>query len=62
MPGYPVVYVGNVSFEVGEKELRKLFRERAGVEPSDVRLHKDKAGRSKGFAHVHFANDNDVDK
>eukprot|EP00198_Chlamydomonas_reinhardtii_P009116 XP_001698453.1 predicted protein [Chlamydomonas reinhardtii] len=60
--GYPVVYVGNVSFEVGEPELRKLFKERAGVEPSEVRLHKDKAGRSKGFAHVHFANDNDVDK
>jgi hypothetical protein len=60
--GYPVAYVGNVAFEVGAPELEALFGG-AGAPPSRVRLHTDKAsGRSKGYAHVHFASDDAVDR
>ncbi|EFJ49066.1 hypothetical protein VOLCADRAFT_90315 [Volvox carteri f. nagariensis] len=60
--GYPVAYCGNISFEAGAEELQQLFS-RAGAVPTKIRLHSDKAtGRSRGFAHVHFANDEDVDK
>ncbi|KXZ46117.1 hypothetical protein GPECTOR_47g395 [Gonium pectorale] len=59
--GYPVAYVGNVAFEAGADELQQLFAG-AGAVPTKVRLHTDKAsGRSKGFAHVHFGSDEDVD-
>ncbi|GIL66704.1 hypothetical protein Vafri_20193 [Volvox africanus] len=60
--GYPVAYCGNVAFEVGVAELQQLFSG-AGVVPTQIRLHVDKAsGRSKGYAHVHFTNDGDVEK
>ncbi|GLI63843.1 hypothetical protein VaNZ11_006945, partial [Volvox africanus] len=60
--GYPVAYCGNIAFEVGTEELQQLFSG-AGVAPTQIRLHVDKAsGRSKGYAHVHFANDEDVEQ
>ncbi|GIL82358.1 hypothetical protein Vretimale_11830 [Volvox reticuliferus] len=60
--GYPVAYCGNIAFEVGVEELQQLFSG-AGVVPTQIRLHVDKAsGRSKGYAHVHFVNDEDVEK
>jgi RNA recognition motif-containing protein len=37
------------------QDLSKLFK---AHNPTQIRLHKDKvSGRSKGFAHVHFADD-----
>eukprot|EP00887_Chlorella_sp_A99_P005571 scaffold1.g5571.t1 len=61
-PGYHCAYVGeselegNVAYEADDQALRKLF------EPYHVRLHTDKdTGKSKGFAHVHFASEGDLD-
>jgi hypothetical protein len=48
--GYLVAYCGNLAFEAGVEELQKLF-EGAGVVPSKIRLHTDKAsGRWDGQA------------
>jgi RNA recognition motif-containing protein len=45
------LYVGNLSYETTEDELRKLFGEHGNVE--SVRLISDKfSGRSRGFAFV----------
>lgn len=59
-PGYNVAYVGNIAFEVSPDELQKLFTE-YGV--TKIRLHTDKdTGKSKGFAHVHFADEGSLDR
>ncbi|KAF6252896.1 hypothetical protein COO60DRAFT_1550635 [Scenedesmus sp. NREL 46B-D3] len=58
--GYNVAYVGNIAFEAGPDDLQALFAE-CGV--SKVRLHTDKAtGKSKGYAHVHFADEAGLDR
>ena len=45
------IYVGNLSFEVGEEELRQEFM--AFGEVASVNIIKDKySGQSKGFAFV----------
>ncbi len=41
VPGYNVVYVGNVDFEATAEDLTQLFT-KAGARPSQVRMHKDK--------------------
>lgn len=58
--GYWVAYVGNISFEVSSEQLEGVFAD-VGVEK--VRLHTDKAsGQSKGYAHVHFKNEESLEQ
>ena len=50
------LYVGNLSFNTGEPELEQLFATHGQVD--SVRLIRDQAtGRSRGFAFVEMAND-----
>ncbi len=44
VPGYNVVYVGNVDFEATAEDLTQLFT-KAGARPSQVRMHTDRKGR-----------------
>jgi RNA recognition motif-containing protein len=51
-PDNNVVFVGNVSYQCTEEDLRAFF---AGCGPiKSVRLSKSEDGRPKGFAHVEF--------
>jgi len=50
------IFVGNLSFNTGEDELRDLF-DGCG-EITNVRVAKDQDGRPRGFAHIDFT-DND---
>ncbi|KAJ0892548.1 putative transcription factor interactor and regulator CCHC(Zn) family [Helianthus annuus] len=53
LKGYNRIYVGNLSWDMTEDELKKFFSDCA---ISSVRLGKDKeTGEFKGFAHVDFA-------
>ena len=45
------IYVGNLDFEVTEKELNKLFSEYGNVESAKIITDKY-SGRSKGFGFV----------
>lgn len=48
------LYVGNLSYSVGEEELKNVFAEYGSVE--ECKLITDfRTGRSKGFAFVKFA-------
>ncbi|XP_078429302.1 phragmoplastin interacting protein 1 isoform X2 [Wolffia australiana] len=50
--GYNRIYVGNLSWEITEEELRKFF---LGCKIAAVRFGEDKAtGEFKGYAHVDF--------
>jgi cold-inducible RNA-binding protein len=50
------LYVGNLSYETNETQLRELFTPYG--EPDSARLITDRdSGRSKGFGFVEFAND-----
>ena len=52
------IYVGNLSYGVDEKALEKAFEEFGEV--TSVKIITDKfTGRSKGFAFVEMANDED---
>jgi RNA recognition motif-containing protein len=52
------IYVGNLSFDTAEAQLEGLFAGFGAVE--SVRLIRDQAtGRSRGFAFVEMANDNE---
>ena len=49
------IYVGNLSFDTDEAELRELFESRGEVE--SVKIISDQfTGRSRGFAFVEMAN------
>lgn len=53
------VFVGNLSYQTTEDDLRDFFKECGDVK--DVRLAKDHMdGRPKGFAHVEFMSSEDV--
>lgn len=55
------IYVGNLDFKVTEEDLKDLFSEFGEVE--SARLITDKySGRSKGFAFVEMANDNEANE
>lgn len=55
------LYVGNLSFNVTEEDLRELFAKYGEV--TSVSLLKDKfSGRSRGFAFVELANNEEADK
>ena len=53
------VYVGNLAYSVGEKDLEDLFAQHGKVESVKVIMDRD-TGRSKGFAFVEFANSEDA--
>eukprot|EP00890_Picochlorum_soloecismus_P004224 jgi/Picsp_1/4802/NSC_02170-R1_protein len=58
--GYNVAYVGNIAFEASSEAVKALF-EPYGV--TLVRLHTDKdTGKPKGYAHVHFRDEESLDK
>lgn len=58
--GYNVAYVGNIAFEASPDDIKTLF-EPYGV--TVVRLHTDKdTGKPKGYAHVHFKDEESLDK
>ena len=60
MIGYNVAYVGNIAFEAGEEDLRELMGD---CTITKVRLHTDRdTGRFKGYAHVHFADEESLDR
>ncbi len=54
------LYVGNLSYDTTEDELREAFS--AHGEVTSVAVIKDKfSGRSKGFGFVEMANDGEAD-
>jgi len=55
------VFVGNLSFSIGEEELRQLFEQKGGVESVTVMRDND-TGRSRGFAFVEMATDEAAQK
>ncbi|KAK9820477.1 hypothetical protein WJX72_010755 [[Myrmecia] bisecta] len=59
-PGYHVAYVGNIAFEAIAKDLEAVFED---CKVTLVRLHTDRdTGKSKGYAHVHFADEESLDR
>ena len=53
------LYVGNLSFNTSEDDLRKLFEQHGTVER--VSITTDRAtGRSRGFGFVEMANENEA--
>jgi len=50
------LYVGNLSYNTGENDLREMFAAYGAVESVAVITDRD-TGRSKGFGFVEFAND-----
>lgn len=58
--GYNVAYVGNVAFDASKDQLKEVFQD---CRVAFVRLHTDKVtGNSKGFAHVHFEDEESLDR
>ncbi len=55
------IYVGNLSFSMGEAELRQLFEEKGGVESVTVMRDAD-TGRSRGFGFVEMTSDEAAQK
>ena len=53
------VYVGNLSYETTEDELRKAFEEFGSVESVDIITDKY-TGKSKGFAFVEMSSDEET--
>ena len=55
------LYVGNLTFNMTDRELEEAFAEFGEILSATV--VKDRiSGRSKGFGFVEFANDEDADK
>lgn len=55
------LYVGNLSYETTEDELRELFTQAGTV--ASVALIKDRdTGRSKGFAFIEMSNQSEAEK
>ncbi|MBI4459338.1 MAG: RNA-binding protein [Acidobacteria bacterium] len=55
------VFVGNMSFQTTESELRALFEPFGEITRVQVMTDRD-TGRSRGFAFVEMANDEDANK
>jgi RNA recognition motif-containing protein len=55
------VFVGNLSFSIGEAELRQLFEQKGAVEAVTVMRDTD-TGRSRGFAFVEMATEEAAQK
>lgn len=55
---YNTLFIGRLAFEMSE---RKLLREMEGFGPvKDIRIVKDKAGNSKGYAFVEYEHEEDM--
>ena len=55
------IFVGNLSFSMGEAELRQLFEQQGAVEKVTVMRDTD-TGKSRGFAFVEMASDEAAQK
>lgn len=55
------IFVGNLSFSIGEAELRQLFEQKGGVESVTVMREND-TGRSRGFGFVEMSSDEAAQK
>ena len=53
------LYVGNLSFEVSDADLRQLFEQHGSVTSSQIIIDRD-TGRSKGFGFVEMASDQEA--
>ncbi|MDN3506690.1 MAG: RNA-binding protein [Simkaniaceae bacterium] len=50
------LYVGNISYDLGNEELKETFQAYGDVESAQVIMDRD-SGRSKGFGFVEMANE-----
>ena len=55
------LFVGNLSFSIGEAELKQLFEQKGGVE-SVIIMRDTETGRSRGFGFVEMSSDEDAQK
>ena len=55
------IFAGNLSFTMGEAELRQLFEQKGGVESVTLMRDTD-TGRSRGFGFVEMASDEAAQK
>jgi cold-inducible RNA-binding protein len=55
------IFVGNLSFQTGEEELRRLFEPYGQVDRVSILTDRD-TGRSRGFGFVEMANSEEGDK
>jgi RNA recognition motif-containing protein len=55
------IFVGNLSFNTGEDELRQLFEQYGQVDRVSIMTDRD-TGRSRGFGFVEMANAEDGEK
>lgn len=53
------IYVGNLSYNVGDQELGEVFAQFGNVESARIVIDRD-SGRSKGFAFVEMATDDEA--
>jgi RNA recognition motif-containing protein len=54
------LYVGNLSFQITDQELEKLFSQHGNVTSASV-ITDRMTGRSRGFGFVEMENDNEAD-
>ena len=54
------IYVGNLTFEVADRELESLFTPHGNVESATVISDRD-TGRSKGFGFVEMPNNSEAE-
>jgi cold-inducible RNA-binding protein len=55
------IFVGNLAFSVGEEQLRELFEQKGTVDSVTV-MRDAGTGRSRGFAFVHMATEEEAQK
>ncbi len=55
------IFVGNLSFSMGEAELRQLFEQKGSVESVTIMRDQD-TGRSRGFGFVEMSSDEAAQK
>ena len=55
------IFVGNLSFNTGEDELRQMFEQYGQVDRVAIMTDRD-TGRSRGFGFVEMTNDEDGEK
>ncbi|MEA3559728.1 MAG: RNA-binding protein [Candidatus Thermoplasmatota archaeon] len=53
------IYVGNLSYDAGEQDIRKAFEEFGAVDTVKVITDRD-TGRSKGFGFIEMPNDDEA--
>ena len=52
------IYIGNLSYEVDDRQLQELFEAHGSVSSAKVIIDRD-SGRSKGFGFVEMPDDGD---